>query len=212
MTRILFIEMALRQIYGGQPSDDSSITINLVNVWLEQAIAIAAKKNYADSIQLDGIGYVNNSFYTTFKGLTISADENFVYKVTLPQIPFGIGTTGGISTLQIKDTSSGQFSLPIIWLSQAQRAYCQTMRPIPNKILAYSESEFVFLISTIILTPYTATVTMISGGDSTNLSSTLNVPSDYWPAMVEYIKQQLMFERMSPVDNVNDGSDAVKTV
>lgn len=51
---------------------------------------------------------------------------------------------------------------------------------------------------------------MISAGDSTDLNSELNVPSDYFPVMVEYIKQQLMFERSVPVDGANDGRDAIK--
>ena len=60
MTRKTFIERILRQIYNGQPSDDSNITFNLVNQWLNDAIGVAAKKNYTDSIQMDGVAYVNN--------------------------------------------------------------------------------------------------------------------------------------------------------
>ena len=60
MTRKIFIERILRQIYNGQPSDDSSITFNQVNQWLNDAIGVAAKKNYTDSIQMDGVAYVNN--------------------------------------------------------------------------------------------------------------------------------------------------------
>ena len=57
MTRNAFIERILRQIYNGQPSDDSSITYNLVNQWLNDAIGSVVKKNYTDSIQLDGVAY-----------------------------------------------------------------------------------------------------------------------------------------------------------
>ena len=46
MTRNAFIERILRQIYNGQPSDDSNITYNLVNQWLNDAIGLAVKKNY----------------------------------------------------------------------------------------------------------------------------------------------------------------------
>jgi hypothetical protein len=210
LKRITFIERTLRQIYGGQPSDDSNISINLVNTWLNDAIGVAAKTNYTDSLKLDGIAYVNNSFYSTFKGLAVARDENILYRVGLPQIPVGIGSSEGISTMQFKD-NSGNISLPVIWLSQNQRSYHATMRNIPNKILAYSEGEFVYAISTIVLTQYTATVTMVSGGDGTDLDSTLNVPSDYFPVLTEYIRQQLLFERMQPQDTTNDGSDAVKT-
>ena len=51
---------------------------------------------------------------------------------------------------------------------------------------------------------------MVSGGDKTDLNSTLNVPSDYHEVMIEYLKKQLLFERMQPIDDVNDGRDAIK--
>ena len=57
------------------------------------------------------------------------------------------------------------------------------------------------------LSQYTANVRMISGGDSTNLQSTLIIPDDYVPMMIEYIKAQLAFERSRPIDSSNDGID-----
>lgn len=211
MTRRGFIELVRRQIYGGQPSNDAEITIGLVNEWLEQAIAFAAKTNYIESGKIDGINYVNNSFYTTFKALSVTADETFVYKVTLPQIPFGIGQDEGIKMLQFKDSSSQQISQTVIWLTQNQKTFYQNMRPIPNKLIAYSEGGSVFVLSTLLLTQYTANVTMVSGGDKTNLDSTLNVPNDYFPQMIEYLKKELMFQRSVPVDATNDGLDAITT-
>ncbi len=44
-TRYIFLEKILRSVYGEQPSDDSNITYNLANVWLNEGIAIAAKQN-----------------------------------------------------------------------------------------------------------------------------------------------------------------------
>lgn len=211
MTRKAFIEMFRRQIYGGQPSSDASITVGLVNVWLEQAIAVAAKTNYTDSIKLDGIAYVNGSFYTTYKSLSVSSDEQFLWKITLPHLPFGLGTDEGVSTLKFKDSDSNQISQSVIWLTQSQKSYYQSMRPIPNKILAYSEGTFVYAISTILLSQYTAHVTMISGGDKTDLNSTLNCPSDYFPIMLQYLQQQLLLEKAQPVDVANDGLDAQRT-
>ena len=85
------------------------------------------------------------------------------------------------------------------------------MRPIPNKLLAYPQGTYVYVMSTLILSSYTAQITMISGGDSTDLDSTLNVPPDYFPIMTEYLKTQLMFQRNVPVPVTNDGSDIIRT-
>lgn len=210
MTRQHLIERILRLVYGDQPRDDSSITDNLVNEWINTGIGIAAKQNYKEAIQIDGIGYVNNSFYTTFKGLDVVLDEGFTWKITLPQLPIGVGKNEGISTLQFKD-ANGKLSLPCIPLSENQKGYYQRMRPIPNVTLYYPEGEFIYAISTIILSNYTATVSMVSGGDSSDLTSTLNVPDDFIPVIVDYVSKMLMLERGQPVDAANDGLDAVKT-
>lgn len=207
MTRKQFIERVRRQIYNGQPSDDATITIGLVNNYLNDAIAVAAKTNYTDTLKLDGIACVNNSFYTTFKSLSIVADDLFTWKITLPQIPVGVGATEGVSKMVFKDSNSNQLSYPIVWMTANQVSYQKGMRPIPNKLLGYSEGEFVYVLSTILLDLYTANITMISGGDSTNLNSTLNCPPDYFPIMQQYIIQQLMIEFKQPLDNTNDGED-----
>lgn len=207
MTRLEFIERALRQIYGDLPTDASSITKNLVNSWLNDAISAAAKKNYTDNVQIDQIGYVNNSFYTTFKKLAIvDGGESFLYQITIPDIPPGIGRNEGVSILQFVDVN-GNVSDPAIPLSQNQVGYYGGQRPIPNKTLYYPEGTFLYVISTLILTDYTAKVKMISGGDKNDLNSVLNVPSDYWDFMTNYIKMQLAFERAQPKDLTNDGAD-----
>jgi hypothetical protein len=207
MTRNIFIERILRQIYNGQPSDDSSITYSLVNQWLNDAIGLAAKKNYTDGIQMDGIAYVNNSFYTTFKDLTVELGniDNVTYSIDLPQIPVALGKNEGIATLQfVKDKLASQTAIP---LSINQVAYIDNLRPIQNKILYWTEGKNIYAKSLIPLTSYTANVRMVSGGISTDLNSTLNIPDDYVPMIVEYIKGQLAFERSRPIDVSNDGVD-----
>jgi len=206
MTRYQFIEQILRQIYGGYPSDDASITPMLVNQYIDQAIAFAAKNNYTDNVRLEGIGYVNNSFYTTFKGIAITKDENGLWKLTLPQVPVGIGTSEGVSTLVLKDGQSNN-SLPLIPLSQNQKTYFQSIKNLPFKTLYYVEGNQAYIISPLKLSDYTATVTLISGGNSSDLDSNLNVPGDYIPAMIQFIQQQLMVMKTTPKDLANDGTD-----
>ena len=205
-TRKFYIERILRQIYGTQPTDDASITYNLANSYLNDGVALAAKQCYKDNIQLEGIGFVNNSFYTTFKGIVVSKDENFVWKITLPQIPVGIGRNEGVSTLKFKD-ADGNVSLPCIPISESRATYFKSMRPIPNKILYKSEGKYLYALTTILLFRYTASVTLISGGDSTDLNSEFTVPDDYFPVISEYVKNQLGFERAVKQDLNNDGQD-----
>jgi hypothetical protein len=211
MTRYQLIEQILRQVYGTQPSDDASITPNLVNQMINQGIGVAVRQNYKDAVQLDGIGYINNSFYTTFKGLTITPEEQFVYKIILPQVPMGIGKNEGISSLRFKD-SKGEFSRPVVWLSQDQVTYFQSLQAPTNKILASQQGSTILVYSTLILNQYTAAATIISGGESTNLLAQLTIPDDYIPIIVDYVTKLLMASRAQVQDNANDGNDAIRTV
>lgn len=210
MTVKNFIELFRRQIYNGQPSDDATITVGLVKTWLPQAAAFAAKSNYKENVALDGIGYVNNSFYSKFSGISISSQGNFIWRITLPQIPLGIGANEGISTIELVDSSNGQVTRPFIPMTERQKTFYQSMRPIQNKVLYYYEGKYLYAISTLILSAYTANVVMVSGGDFA-LTSDLNVPDDYIAPMFQYLQQQLLLEKAQPVDDTNDGLDATKT-
>lgn len=207
MTRLQLIRRILRQVYGGMSSVDANITDGLVNNWLSDSIAFAAKKNYLENGQIDGINYVNNSFYTTFKNLVVTPYEQFSYQLTLPQIPVGLGNNQGVGTLQFVD-SDGNVSDPAIPLSENQVGYFRGLRPIPNKILYYSEGTFLYSLSTLQLDQYTGKVRMVSGGDATDLNSIINVPPDYFPDMTEYISKQLSYERAQPRIATDDGSDS----
>jgi len=209
MTRKIFIERILRQIYNGQPSDDSSITFNQVNQWLNDAIGLVVKKNYTENIQMDGVAYINNSFYTTFTNIDITPEsvDNLTYSLILPTIPYSLGRNEGVATLQfVGDKKTSQTAIP---LSMNQVPYIEQIRPIQNKILYWVEGKNIFVRTTIPLSNYKATLRMISGGNSSDLSSTLIVPDDYVPMIVEYIKGQLAFERSRVIDQSNDGVDNV---
>ena len=207
MTRYALIERILRQIYNGQPSDDSNITYNLVNQWLNDAIGLVVKKNYTENIQIDGVAYVNNSFYTTFTNIDINAEtvDTVTYSIDLPVIPYALGRNEGVAMLQfVGDKKTSQTAIP---LSMNQVAYIEQLRPIQNKILYWIEGKNIYVKSAIPLTQYKATLRLISGGDSADLNSTLIVPDDYMPMVVEYIKGQLAFEKSRPIDQSNDGVD-----
>jgi hypothetical protein len=201
-----FCERVLRQIYGGQPSDDAQITVGLVSSYLNDAIGLAAKQCYVESVKLDGVAYVNDSFYTRFKGLSVVSDERFLYKVTLPQVPIGLGRNEAIASVQFKD-GDGQVSLPCVPLSSAQRGYYQSLKPIPNKICFYTEGAHLYAVSSLPLHNYTCQVSMVSAGVSSDMDSPMSVPDDYFPVIVGYIREQLLTQKAQPQDVSNDGQD-----
>jgi hypothetical protein len=205
ITRYTLAERIQRVIYNGLPQDDATITIPVINLWINDGLAAAAKKNYAESIQLDGVAYVNNSFYTTYKGLAITPDESNLWKFSLPQIPLGLGKNEGISTVQFK--ASGKVSFVAAPLSENQLGYFDTLKKVPNKVFYWNEGETVYVKSNINLNNYTATLRMVSGGNSSDLDSVINLPDDYIADVINYVVKFLMTERSQPLDTTNDGND-----
>lgn len=205
MTRYAICERILRLVYGEQPQDGSGITVNLVNQWVNDGIGIAIKQNYKDSLLLEGVAYVNNSFFTTFKNIPITFFETNTYQILLPQVPVGVERNAGVSSLTFVD-SGGNISKDAIPLSQNQVAYSGTMRQIPNRTLYYSEGIYLYALSSLILSNYTARIKIMSGGDSSNLNSVLNVPDDYIPLIVDFVVSKLDQSRMQPKQDINDGS------
>ena len=208
MTRYQLIEQILRAVYGDQPRDDSTITPNLVNQYINQGLALAVHNQYKESLQIDGVSYINNSFYSTYKNIPIVQDQNLLWRVQLPSVPLAIGRNDAVADVRlVKDNNEGIDGIP---LSINQKGYQFTMKRIPNRFLYYYEGDKLFILSSLLLNLYTANITLISGGgagnnSTTDLNSTLNAPEDIIPLIVEYVVKALMAMRQVPQDITNDG-------
>jgi hypothetical protein len=208
MTRYQLIEQILRAVYGDQPRDDSTITPNLVNQYINQGLALAVHNQYKESLQIDGVSYINNSFYSTYKNIPIVQDQNLLWKVQLPSVPLAIGRNDAVADVRlVKDNNEGIDGIP---LSINQKGYQFTMKRIPNRFLYYYEGDKLFILSSLLLNQYTANITLVSGGgagnnSTTDLNSTLNAPEDIIPLIVEYVVKALMAMRQVPQDITNDG-------
>jgi hypothetical protein len=208
MTRYQLIEQILRAVYGDQPRDDSTITPNLVNQYINQGLALAVHNQYKESLQIDGVSYINNSFYSTYKNIPIVQDQNLLWRVQLPSVPLAIGRNDAVADVRlVKNNNEGIDGIP---LSINQKGYQFTMKRIPNRFLYYYEGDKLFILSSLLLNLYTANITLISGGgagnnSTTDLNSTLNAPEDIIPLIVEYVVKALMAMRQVPQDITNDG-------
>jgi hypothetical protein len=205
-TRRQLIQRIQRLIYNDYPEQAITITEPLINLWINDAIGAVVKNNYVESIKLDGVAYINNAFYSTFKDIVITQDEPNLYKFTLPNIPIGIGVNEGIATVEFKDENNN-ISYPAIPLTMNQVGYQRGMRTIPNKVLYWNENSLIYAKTSIPLNLCKAIVRMISGSNSDSLDSVLNVPSDYMPQIIDYVVKYLMIERNNKQDLSNDLRD-----
>lgn len=209
-TRKIFAQQIQRMIYGEIPNDDVDISLNLINRYVNQGIALAAKANYTDNLKMDGIAYVNSSFYTTFKNIAItkSTFEDFCYELSLPEIPVALGRADGVAQLTLKDVT--QFSLTGVPITTEQVAFRKVMRRIPNRFYYWYERSTVIIDCVLDITDYTATVKMVSSGsDNTDLSATIYLPNEWLSFVQDYVVKNLILERQQPKDLTNDSIQVV---
>jgi hypothetical protein len=206
MTRKVLIEQIRRLYYGGVPSDDANLSEKEVNLYINQALAYMAKVNYTDAIKLEGIETVSDSFYSTFKNLTIALDSDLgYYYATLPQAPLGLSRGYGISSVTFH-VSTGLAKAPIP-ISPRELDLMDNMRRPPSKIFYWSEGARLWFKS-----PYynlvgkNAIVRMVSS-ESSDLSAELTIPGEYISDMINWIMNQLKIRKQMPEDTTNDGLD-----
>jgi len=205
MTRKVLIEQIRRLYYGGTPSDDSKLTEKEVNHYINQAIAYIAKVNYTDAIKIDGIETVSDAFYTTFKNLAVAKDNDTgYYYATLPQPPLGLSRGYGIASVTFP-VNTGLAKAPTA-VSPREVDYIEQIKLPPSKIFYWAEGNKLWMKSYTNLVGRFAIVRMISAENS-DITSELNVPSEYISDMINWIMNQLRVRKQMPEDTTNDGVD-----
>jgi hypothetical protein len=205
MTRKVLIEQIRRMYYGGVPSDDSNLTENEVNIYINQAIAYFAKVNYTQSIEIDGIETVGDAFYTTFKNLAITKDNDTgYYSLTLPHPPLGLSRGYGISTVTFP-VSTGLSKAPVP-ISPREIEYLEQVKLPPSKIFYWAEGNKLWFRSYVNLVGKFAIVRMITAENS-DQTAELNVPAEYISDIINWVMKQLSVRKQMPEDTTNDGLD-----
>lgn len=207
MTRKVLIEQIRRMLYGSIPTDDANITEKEINLYINEGIAYMAKINYSDTIKLDGIETVADSFYATFKNLAITRDSDTgYYSLTLPQVPLGLSRGYGISTVTFP-TSTGLAKSPIP-ISPRELDYIDNLKQPPSKIFYWAEGKKLWFKSYTNLVGRLAIVRMVST-ETTDLDAEINVPQEYITDIINLVMNQLRTRKGSPQDSTNDGLDKV---
>lgn len=202
-TRRMVLETIQRLMLGGMASDDTELTTNLINQHLNAAIGYAAKTNYKEEIQLNGIENVSDAFYTSFTNININKDQNTGwYNATLPQQPAGVGIGWDISGFMLTTGSGAKlFAHPI---SPREVEFLYNGKKPCNEIFYWVNRDTVSLHSGQDITKYKANVRMIST-QSSDLDSVVTIPDGYMPVVVKYMSEVLGIEVQRPIDNSSDG-------
>jgi hypothetical protein len=205
MTRAELIAQIRRMYYGGLPSEDAGLREKEVNQLLNQAIAYVAKENYIDHIKVDNIETVDDAFYSTFKGLAITKDNDTgYYSTTLPHPPVGLSRGYGIATVTFP-VSTGLAKAPTA-VSPREVDFIEQIKLPPSKIFYWAEGDKLWFKSYVNLVGKFAIVRMISHENS-DLTAELNVPGEYIPSIINWIMSQLSVRKQMSGDLLREGVD-----
>ena len=202
-TRRQILETIQRLMLGGFASDDTELTQNLINQHLNAAIGYAAKTNYKEEIQLNGIENVSDAFYSSFRGIAISKDDDTGwYTATLPQQPAGIGAGWDISTFFITTGSGMKLMGHPITAREVEYLY---RGKLPcDEVFYWIDGDKANMHSCQDLSKYKLSIRMIST-QSTDMDASINLPDGYLPVVIEYITKTLGIQVQRPIDISSDG-------
>lgn len=202
-TRYHICEMIQRALNAGFASDDTEVTINLVNQYLNSAVAFAAKAMFKESIQIDGIEDVQDAFYASFPNISISLDSTTgLYQATLPQQPAGVSRGWDIAHFMLI-TGSGKkiFANPI---SPTELVYLYEGESGCNEVYYFVDGATARLHSCQDITKYKANVRMIAT-QSSDLTSPMSIPDTALSIIIDYIAKTLGIQLSISYDTSEDG-------
>ena len=209
MIRKELCELIQIRLAGGMPSDDFPITLNEINLWLDHAIAASAVKNYTDGVSIDGLEFVGDAYYATFKNLTLTQDTDSLYfKTTIPAPPVGVPRGYDIASAYIMQATGG-YGTPLVRVNPQQLDYYESLPKPKNSIEFWVEGVTLFVkaATTNLLTGAKVAVRMIGSAGSRSLTDAALVPNDAVPYIVDYVFKYFSQTDQMPKDLTNDGTN-----
>lgn len=205
-TRRAVCEMIQRMLNGGFSSDDTQVTINLINLHLNGAIAAAAVADLRANIDIEGVASVGDAFYATTKGLSVTKDaDTGWYNTILPQPPAAISRGLDITSLKFIAESGQKYTAYRV--SPREWDYMNGLPIESSKIYYKVNGNKVYLQSVRDLTGDKAMVEMIStqSNTGTGLDDPITLPDQYMPDMIKYMAGVFNIMLNIPIDTSNDG-------
>lgn len=199
----LFVDLIYRQINGGRPSTDSSVTKNQIKALLPAAVNYALTGDYWANIRMEGDREVPGAFITELEARTFKTDDLGKEYIELPESLANIGGNGGVR--YVRDGGENHYSprpqgtSPSHWdgILLGLREFQHTKR----RLYLYNRNCLVdmFFIGVIL--------------DVSEMKDTddLPIPAGREPEVIDIVRAFFRDQRLSPKDYIVNGVDPLNS-
>lgn len=168
----------LYELYGGIPSNDTSISLNFVLRLVNDKIAEAAVKSAFGTYNIDGVVASDDIFTLSYSALTLSTNTaNGLKYFTLPDSPVGLPSNRAFNIYPPNSRGGIQGSIfkPI---ARGEVTYVRSLPGI-KKVWHFVEGGRMYFVDNYnIMATYTTVNASIASSGANDLTAFLNLPDD----------------------------------
>lgn len=200
------IDRVIRAYYQDYASEESTLTNNIVQLYINDAVAMALSNAMQKNYVVTGIQSVPEGFMSTFIINSFTKDENTgFYSADLPHPPIGVPENSSVAGVFFGGVK-GQ-SRPVLEVKPNEVDYFRFMPTPPQAAFYWMESGTIYLWLRTNLPSTTLLYVRMATHVPTDLNAPMNIPPDAVDFVFNYVMQQLMKGKANTGDSVLDGKD-----
>lgn len=196
-------EQILTTYYKGIRNDDSQYSLRHIASMVAQEVAVMARKNAFENSSNGDVTYMNDTFITTYKNLSVLTDNVSNEKYCdLPATPVALPGNQEIVAVSLNTRTNKQF-IPIKNKDRFMQAF---LRPIKGIVYFYAENGRLYFDNPENFQFTKITLKMAGALPSGNiLDAPLNIPKNYESEIIDKVLNRLLTMSRLGQDLTNDG-------
>lgn len=212
-TKRQIVQEALYEAYGGITSTDVRISERFVLTKLNNKIAAAGTINAFQNKNLEGVTYLNDTFYSTYNDLPVTDDTHTGFKkIDLPALPIGVPSQRSISLYPPKTNKCNGMNSTMFVMMPREQVRRSNNLPKTKTVYCFEQDGTIQMIipDTLPLLEV-GTMNLVMATSDGGLDSKANIPPD----MLDPIKKELVAELRAiilgvPLELKNDGIEILE--
>lgn len=203
-TKKMMVERLQRHVANNFPSDDSSLTDNLVLLYIDQALAANIVGQVFGLAKLEGNIAMPEAYVSTWNISDLAQNPNTGdWYGTLPQPPISLPLGVSVTDIYFAQTAYGK-AQPVFMIKN-KRVSLRRFMPLPSGVRAWIEGQTIFLVAHdgSSLQGQNLYVKMAKSR-TTDVNEPMLLPDDAIDAIFNSVVKQIVQRFAMPEDTIKD--------